>query len=199
MADLFAGGSQWLLDSDLLYYPDYLSSTAADSLQQYLLTAIPWQSETVVIYGKEHVVPRLQAWLGEGAVSYRYSGKTFTTRQWPQRLADLAAELSTLAGVPFNSVLLNLYRDGQDAMGWHADDEPELGDAPVIASLSLGAERDFALRRKGEPRQHCTIALAHGSLLIMQPGMQSRWQHAVPRRAGIQKPRINMTFRRIIN
>ncbi len=195
--DLFASGPEWLLDNQLLLIKDFLSSDEATQLQRMLTETMPWKQETLTIYGKEHPIPRLQAWMGDDNIQYRYSGKTFQAERWSGQLKILADKLSTVAATRFNSVLLNLYRDGNDAMGWHSDDEPELGPAPVIASLSLGAERDFAVRRRGSSRQHAVISLPHGSLLIMQAGMQRQWQHSVPRRKTISDSRINLTFRQV--
>ena len=180
------------------YFPQWLSSHESDSLLSRLQSDIAWQQPSITIYGKRHPIPRLQAWMGNRAHTYRYSGTDFTSVTWPDYLASLAKDLSQIAGVEFNSVLLNLYRNGQDSMGWHSDDEPELGETPVIASLSLGAERDFTLRPSGATRQAHSLPLQHGSLLIMKAGMQSDWQHALPRRAGVSEPRINLTFRKII-
>ena len=197
MDDLFASGPEWLLEQNMVLYREFLAAHRADALTEELLTRTPWVSETLTVYGKEHQIPRLQAWMGEPGIRYQYSGKVFTASPWTSSLSQLAADISSVAGTTFNSVLLNLYRDGQDAMGWHADDEPELGPAPIIASLTLGAERDFALRRKGSNKQDCVVSLPHNSLLIMQAGMQSAWQHSLPRRARINQPRINLTFRYI--
>ena len=196
MADLF--GQSMLLDGSMEYFPQWLSSHESDSLLSRLQSDIAWQQPSITIYGKRHPIPRLQAWMGNRAHTYRYSGTDFTSVTWPDYLASLAKDLSQIAGVEFNSVLLNLYRNGQDSMGWHSDDEPELGETPVIASLSLGAERDFTLRPSGATRQAHSLPLQHGSLLIMKAGMQSDWQHALPRRAGVSEPRINLTFRKII-
>lgn len=187
-----------LLDGDLHYFPTFLSPDNADKLFQQLFCSLPWRQESLTIYGRRQVSPRLQCWLGERDLSYRYSGKTFVSEAWDPQLQQLAASISQQLQQPFNSVLANLYRDGQDSMGWHSDDEAELGPAAVIASLSLGAERDFTLRRRGESRQAGRLALAHGSLLVMNAGMQSRWQHALPKRANVQQPRINLTFRQIL-
>ena len=196
MGDLF--GQSMLLDGSMEYLPHWLSRGDSDKLLNRLQSDIEWQQPSITIYGKRHPIPRLQAWMGDRPHTYRYSGTDFTSVTWPDYLASLAKDLSQIAGVEFNSVLLNLYRNGQDSMGWHSDDEPELGETPVIASLSLGAERDFTLRPSGATRQAHCLALQHGSLLIMKAGMQSDWQHALPRRARVTEPRINLTFRRII-
>ena len=184
---------QPLLNGDLMLY----SACVADSpaLFHQLLNTILWQQGYVTLYGKRHLIPRLQAWYGDPDAGYRYSGEALTPLPWTAELKQLKDELQTMTGLPLNSVLANLYRNGQDKMGWHADDETELGEQPQILSLSLGACRDFALRPKGASRQHSQVALTDGSLLWMKAGMQSRWQHALPARARVTTPRINLTFR----
>lgn len=184
-----------LLDGDLDFYPDAISAADADVLLRQLQQELPWASATIRVYGKEHVIPRLQCWLGDAGLAYTYSGQRMEPLPWHPRLHSMAQVLAGQLAVPFNSVLCNLYRDGTDGMGWHADNESELGTAPCIVSVSLGATRDFALRRVGESRQWGTLPLSHGSVLVMNAGMQSRWQHAVPKRAGIPSARINLTFR----
>lgn len=140
--------------------------------------------------------PRLSAWYADPGVCYRYSGIRLEDRPWHPRLAELRERLEAELGVSFNSVLCNAYRDGQDAMGWHADDEPELGTRPVIASLSLGHARTLRLRpRTGGPSTG--HFLESGSLLLMEGRSQADWQHAVPRTRRASGLRINLTFRRI--
>ncbi|CCU71484.1 MAG: alpha-ketoglutarate-dependent dioxygenase AlkB [Thalassolituus oleivorans] len=190
---------QTLLDGAMTYYAQALSFSCADQLFTSLNGELPWTQESIMIYGRETLSPRLQAWHGDEGISYRYSGKTFTTLPWTPSLVGLCHSINQAFGLKLNSVLANLYRDGQDSMGWHADDEMELGSDPIIVSVSLGAERDFAVRRIGEQRQAGKLALAHGSLLVMEAGMQNRWQHSLPKRQGIKQPRINLTFREIIH
>ena len=195
---LFAGeDSEYLADGYLELIPGYLPAQRADALLSALLNDCHWEQPSLTLYGKSHPIPRLQSWLGSDAIDYRYSGQTFTSSVWPNYVEQLSDELSLRCGIRFNSVLANLYRNGEDSMGWHADDEPELGNDPIIASISLGAERDFAIRRTGVSRQAGNLALPHGSLLIMQAGMQSHWQHSVPKRKRVSEPRINLTFRQI--
>lgn len=190
---------QILLDGDLLLYPQAFAPSVALQLFQQLQQEILWQQETLTIYGKQHSCPRLQSWIGNPEAIYRYSGKTFRPDPWTPTTSALNALINKCLQHPFNSLLANLYRNGQDSMGWHSDNEPELGAEPVIASLSLGATRDFSLRRVGETRQHLSIALSSGSLLIMNAGMQNRWQHALPKRRNTHSPRINLTFRQIVS
>jgi len=165
---------------------------------------IDWQSEEIVIFGEKRRVPRLVAWHGDPGASYLYSGVRHEPRPWTPALdrirdrigARLAGSGSPVA-VTFNSVLLNLYRDGRDGMGWHADDEPELGTEPVIASVSLGAVRRFVLRHRRRRDQKLDLALPGGSLLVMHGATQRCWVHAVPKTVRPVSERINLTFRRI--
>lgn len=165
------------------------------SLFEQLQQEIHWQQGHITLYGKRHLIPRLQAWYGDEDASYRYSGTVLSPRPWTPGLSQLKTELEILSGLRLNAVLCNLYRTGADKMGWHSDNEPELGPNAEIISLSLGACRDFALRQAGSTRQHLTIPLNNGSVLWMKPGMQSRWQHALPARKKITESRINLTFR----
>lgn len=184
-----------LLSGDLSLYQQAI--THPDSLFKQLRTDIPWQPGYVQLYGKEHRIPRLQCWMADAGIDYRYSGRQLNETPWQPDVQQLKNALNHALGTHFNSVLCNLYRNGQDRMGWHADNEPELGKAPIIASVTLGTSRDLAIRPAGATRQQGTLQLDHGSLLIMQAGMQDRWQHAVPARKGVSGARINLTFRQI--
>lgn len=175
----------------------YLPAARADALLSTLLTEVPWRADSVRLFGRSHPIPRRHQWYGDSAASYRWSGLTMTPLPWMPELAALRQALEQDLGCHFNSVLANLYRDGNDSMGWHADNEPELGDAPRIASLSLGAQRDLQLRPAGTTRVAHTLPLPHGSLLLMGGDMQHNWQHALPRRLRVRQPRINLTFRLI--
>lgn len=190
--------AQHLLDGDLAYYPSAFTAVQANRIYQLLRQEIHWQQEEICIYGKTHLIPRMQCWIGDPHCSYRYSGKTFFPFPWPTTCQQLLNRVNEISDVKFNSVLANWYRSGMDHMGWHSDDEPELGSEAVIASLSFGDCRDFALRRVGETRQHTKIPLNNGSLLLMKAGMQQRWQHALPQRKKQSLARINLTFRKII-
>lgn len=177
--------------------PGLLPEDRADEMLRRLSRELPWEQPRITLYGREHPVPRLQSWHGDADARYRYSGMLLTPEPWHPLLTELRERLHQLCGCDFNSVLANLYRDGNDRMGWHADDEPELGDAPRVASVSLGATRDFALRRKGETRMALKLALQHNELLLMEPGLQTDWQHSLPRRAAVPTPRLNLTFRQV--
>lgn len=185
-----------LPQATLWHWPAALAAPEADAAFTSLQREVGWQQQQIVIFGRRVPQPRLSAWHGEAEAHYRYSGRDFAPEAWTPTLQALRARVEALCGARFNSVLCNLYRDGQDAMGWHADDERELGPAPQIASLSLGATRRFRLRprqRDAHPAQ--TLELGHGSLLLMAGDTQRHWQHALPRMARVREPRINLTFR----
>lgn len=160
-----------------------------------LLEGIEWQQRSVRVYGKTHPQPRLTKWYGP--VPYPYSGLSWDAAPMPDQLAKLAQKVSTAAGEAFNSVLCNLYRDGQDTVGWHADDEPLFGSDPIVASLSYGATRTFKLRENGT-KSSVSYDLEDGDLIVMGKGMQLGWQHSIPRTARPVGQRINLTFRRCV-
>jgi alkylated DNA repair dioxygenase AlkB len=178
--------------------PGFLDARAADALLAQLREDIPWEQHRIRLYGREFDSPRLSCWMGDAGAAYTYSRTRFEPRPWTARMAALRAQVEQACGGCFNSVLANLYRDGADGMGWHADDEPELGAEPLIASLSLGAERRFVLRDRAERRQRLAVVLPHGSLLLMAGRTQALYQHALPKTRRVQGPRINLTFRRIL-
>mgnify|MGYP000114165620 CR=1 FL=1 len=169
-----------------------------DDLLAELVRDIPWQAGDVMLFGKRYRQPRLFAWYGDPGASYRYSGTTLEPLPWTERLAGLRLRLESLAGAPFNSVLLNYYRDHRDAMGLHADDERELGDRPVIASLSLGEPRPFRLRHRHDRAiKPLKLPLPPGSVLVMAGATQANWKHELPRQTRPCGPRVNLTFRYI--
>lgn len=152
------------------------------------------------LFGRDIDAPRLSCWIGDPGTDYSYSRVRFQPRPWPAVVQQLRTELHALTGFAFNSVLANRYRDGRDSMGWHADDERELGDAPVIASLSFGATRAFRLRSRHDPGHSSrTLDLGPGSLLLMRGSTQRNWQHSLPKTSRPIGERINLTFRRIVN
>lgn len=189
--------SALMRDADLHYVPDWLAPDEADAWLACLLEQTPFEQPRVRLYGREHSVPRLVAWYGDPVARYRYSGLVHQPLPWTPLLAQIRARVQAASGCPFNGVLLNLYRDGADAMGWHSDDEPELGLDPVIASLSLGAPRRFDFRRTGNTRIEHSLELGHGSLLVMGGTTQHHWQHQIARTRKIRAPRLNLTFRLI--
>lgn len=157
---------------------------------------INWKQDSIRMYGKTVPLPRLTAWYGDSNKSYTYSGITSTPNQWNKGLLYLKAQIEQCAGVAFNSVLLNWYRNGEDYLNWHADDEPELGKNPTIASANFGETRDFLLKENITGHK-ITLPLKHGTLLIMRGALQHHWQHSVPKRKKVQGSRFNLTFRHI--
>ena len=187
-----------LADAEVSLDPCWLAPDEAAALFSTLRETLPWQVHRVRLFGREHASPRLSCWIGDAGASYRYSGVRHEPNPWPPALAPLRARLERALGTRFNSVLANLYRDGRNAMGWHSDDEPELGARPVIASLSLGAARRFVLRHRTDPVRRLACELGPGSLLVMAGETQRHYRHALPRTARPVGPRINLTFRRIL-
>ncbi len=182
------------------YWPTWLTVDEASQLYQALLETVAWQQDEIRMFGRTLPLPRLQAWYGDTSASYRYSGIQLEPLPWLPILHALKMRVEQATGAEFNSVLVNLYRSGQDSNGWHADDEPELGDDPLVASLSLGAMRRFQLRHKTDRSIPVrTLMLEAGSLLFMGAGMQQHWQHQVPKTQKNVSPRINLTFRRVID
>lgn len=186
-----------MLIKGLEYFPDWLADSRASELYQRLHSEVPWQQGRVKVFGKWHDTPRLQSWHGDAGIFYRYSGKTLETLPWTPALSYLKQKLSE-SGISCNSVLCNLYRDGKDKMGWHRDNEPELGHHPVIASVSLGAKRDFKLRNV-ITKETLNLSLLPGSLLILKDEAQRYWEHSLPARLKVTEPRINLTFRTVYN
>lgn len=186
-----------MLDGDVTYLPAAFEAPAADRLFAALRTEIAWQDEEIVLFGVRRRVPRQVAWYGDPGASYSYSGVVHEPLPWTATLREIKARAEALAGRRFNSVLLNRYRDGADGMGWHADDEPELGPEPVIASVSFGATRHFRMRHRRRKAEVADFDLAHGSLLLMRGPTQHHWLHAVPKTRRAVGERINLTFRQV--
>lgn len=196
---LTSGVTRWPLPPAgyALHQQRWLTTNASHCLFQHLQSEIEWQQPEISLFGRSVAIPRLQAWIGDSGADYRYSGTRFQPSAWTSDLDALRSRLSQELNRPFNSVLVNLYRDGQDCMHWHADDEPELGDAPCIASVSLGAIRDFRFRHRAGQQKSLTLPLGDGDLLVMGGDCQRHWQHCLPRRKRVTSARINLTFRYI--
>lgn len=186
-------------DSEAILRDDLDWGIAPDIALSRLIAEIPWRQESITLFGKTHRQPRLICWMGDPGCAYTYSGKRHKPELWHPLVRRLKDRAEAIAMAHFNSVLLNYYRDGQDSMGYHADDETELGERPVIASLSFGAQRIMHFRHKYD-RSIATqkIMLTDGSLLIMHGACQTDWKHAIPKTRMAIGPRINLTFRQII-
>lgn len=178
-------------------YPGAFTVDEASRLLGGLIEQIPWRQDELWIAGKHRPVPRLQCWMGDAG--YGYSGLRLQREPWHPLVLTIKQRVEDLTQYRFNSVLLNFYRDGQDSVAWHADDEAELGKRPVIASVSLGAVRPFELRPKpGQDGSKCRITLTNGSLLLMGDTLQQHWLHQLPKVKDLKQPRINLTFRTIL-
>ena len=185
-------------DGELFYLADFLSPPDAVECFARLRDELDWQQEVATLVGRRVPIPRLVYWYGDEGSVYQYSGLTHYPQAWTETLFGLKQSMENASGHGFNSVLGNLYRDGQDSMGWHADREKVLGINPFIASLSLGAERLFKMRHN-KTGETLDIPLASGSLLLMGGSLQHHWRHCVPKSRQPLSARINLTFRNIIN
>ncbi|MCW8193352.1 alpha-ketoglutarate-dependent dioxygenase AlkB [Proteobacteria bacterium 005FR1] len=207
MNDLFQTSSPERISLDageLVLIRDWLSPLEADNCFHRLRGTTAWEQSTITIAGRKVLIPRLNAWYGDPGMSYRYSGTRFEAFPWTGELAELRSKVQGTADefcgpVQFaiNSALLNLYRDGNDSVGWHADNEAELGPQPQIASLSLGATRRFVLKQRRDKGRRLELELTSGSLLLMLGDLQQHWLHAVPKTRKPVGERINLTFRQV--
>ena len=186
-----------LPDAELRLWPKAFERDECAALFGELSATVDWQQERIVMFGRRVPVPRLVAWYGDPGARYAYSGTGHDPLAWTPALRRVRQRVTELTGVEFNAVLLNRYRDGRDGMGWHADDEPELGLQPVIASVSFGATRRFCLRHRRRRDQRIDLQLTEGSLLCMSGATQHHWVHAVPKTRRPVGERINLTFRRV--
>jgi hypothetical protein len=182
-------------DGAVDYCPALFESGESLHLFGELLAGIPWQQDEVILFGEKRILSRKVAWMGDGEFTYTYSGTSKVAAPWTPALLTIKERVESECGNQFNSCLLNLYHDGSEGMGWHSDDEKTLGENPVIASVSLGAERIFKLkhRKSGEV---VSVLLQNGSLLVMKGATQHHWVHTMPKTKKITTPRINLTFRK---
>ncbi|MDH1264404.1 alpha-ketoglutarate-dependent dioxygenase AlkB [Pseudomonas sp. GD03944] len=194
---LFPETELTLPDAELRLLPQWVDAATADRWLAQLVAETAWEQPEVHIFGRAVAVPRLLAWYGDAEASYRYSGQTHQPQPWTPLLTEIRRRVQDEVGQPLNGVLLNYYRDGNDSMGWHSDDEAELGRNPLVASLNLGGTRRFDLRRKGGSRIEHSLSLDHASLLVMGGPTQHYWQHQVAKTRQPCAPRLNLTFRLI--
>ena len=181
-------------DGSAVLFPDFLCESDADKYFSGLHNNTPWEQNFIRLFGKEVSEPRLSTWHAEADLPYTYSGVPRTPHPWKEPLSSLRTACEAHTGQSFNGALLNLYRTGLDAMGWHSDDEAVNGPNPVIASISLGAERRFDFRHK-QSREMISVVLPHGSLLVMSGACQTFWLHRIAKTTRQTEPRINVTFR----
>jgi alkylated DNA repair dioxygenase AlkB len=186
-----------LPDAEVIYFPVFLNVQDSAELFQNLLQMSTWQEDTITVFGKTYLQPRLTAFYGDNDLKYSYSNIKLKTNSWTPTLLHLKSEIEKVAKTAFNSVLLNLYRDGKDSNGWHADNEKELGKNPIIASITLGSERFFHLKHNSNSEYKAKIKLENGSLLLMKGGTQHFYKHQIPKTMQTIDARINLTFRTI--
>jgi alkylated DNA repair dioxygenase AlkB len=184
-------------DLEIDLYQDEILEQNKDLWFQSCLHGLNWETGFIKIFGKTHQIPRLQAWYAHNEIEYTYSGKKLQRHNWNNLLLEIKEKIETITSFKFNSVLANLYRDGNDSMGLHSDDEKELGKKPVIASLSLGETREIYFKHKNK-KLNLIIPQASGQLIVMHGKTQEYWKHEIKKTKKIKKPRINLTFRNII-
>jgi alkylated DNA repair dioxygenase AlkB len=183
-------------DGWIIWEPNFFKEKIADEYYEYLLNKLPWKGGRIKLFGKEHDIPRKQVFFADEELSYSYSGKSLQKSQWDDRVTQIRSIVEEHTDTKYNACLANLYRDGNDSNGWHADNERELGDDPVIASLSFGVSRKFHLKHNFT-KEKMSFELSHGSLLIMGGAMQHHWKHQIPKSKKVQDARVNLTFRKL--
>jgi alkylated DNA repair dioxygenase AlkB len=185
-------------DGDAFLYEEFFSAEESQYFFQTLLNEIAWVQEPIKIFGKMIMQPRLTAWYGDSGLPYTYSGITMSAKPWTTSLLEIKNRIENVSGAHFNSVLLNQYRNERDSMGWHRDNERELGVNPTIGSVSFGATREFQFRHCADKSLRVSLPLVNGSFLLMSGRTQHHWLHCVPKRAKSSAIRINLTFRQIL-
>jgi alkylated DNA repair dioxygenase AlkB len=193
-----AGQSKGLPTDFLEYFPGLYSQQEGYCLLQKFISEAPWKQTVQKMYDKEVITPRLTAWYGDLGTDYSHPGRISNPTPWTPELLKIKAKVEPLAGVEFNSVLLNYYRDGNDSVAWHSDKESILGKHPVIASVSFGQVRSFDIRSKTNHSEKYSVRLEHGSFLLMKSGLQEHWEHRIAKSVRPMKARINLTFRVVI-
>lgn len=187
-------------DGILIYRSDLFGPAESQALMERLTETIQWDRPRLKLYGKEFPIPRMAAWYGDPGTTYKYSGIVNEPLPWTKELLLIKEKAEIASGTTFNSVLLNLYRSGDDHMSWHADDEKSLGKDPVIASISLGEVRRFGVKhRKDQGQGPIVLELGSGSLVLMKGSMQEHWHHRIYPTKKSLGPRINLTFRKVIS
>jgi len=177
---------------------NFFNQVDSNELLKKIISDLPWESMAIKMFGKDITIPRLQCWVGDKGCNYKYSGKKLNRQDWTEDLIMIREKIYKELNIDFNSVLVNYYRDGKDSMGWHSDNERELGPNPTIASISLGSERDLVFRNKIN-KEVLPIPQTHGCLILIDGKTQKNWQHAIKKTRKVIGPRINLTFRNIID
>jgi alkylated DNA repair dioxygenase AlkB len=186
-------------NAEVTFYRNFFDLRESDKIFQTLRDEISWRQDKMKIYGKDIDLPRKTAWYGDQNKSYTFSGIHLNPESWTPMLLQVKERIERTSGVRFNSVLLNLYRHGNDGISWHTDAEPELGENPVIGSVSFGGARRFMFRHRQDQTLKTEVELTHGSFLLMAGETQHFWQHQIPKTSRQVEPRINLTFRAIID
>jgi alkylated DNA repair dioxygenase AlkB len=186
-------------NADVTFYQGFFDLQESDDIYQILRDEVKWRQDKMKLYGKEIALPRKTAWYGDQDKSYTFSGIHLNPEPWTPLLLHIKNRIEDVVRVQFNSVLLNLYRHGQDGISWHTDAEPELGENPVIGSVSFGGARRFMFRNGEDKNLKEEIELTHGSFLLMAGETQHFWQHQIPKTSRHVEPRINLTFRVIVD
>lgn len=183
------------VDGEAYFFPDFFTEQESLHYFNQLSSEVDWKQEPIIIFGKKVMQPRLTAWYSDDFLEYRYSGITMQGQYWSKALLEIKNKIEKLSGVTFTGALLNYYRDQKDSMGWHKDDEKELGINPIIGSVSFGASRTFKFQNIKEKQSQVSIDLTNGSFLLMRGRTQHCWKHSIPKRVASIGPRINITFR----
>lgn len=199
--DLFSQEKQHFIlpNAELIYVPGFFSKQQADNYFKTIKDQTNWQHDDITVFGKTYKQPRLTALFGNTNQTYSYSNITMHPEPFTSTLLDIKTKVESFSKEKFNTLLINLYRDGNDSNGWHADNEKELGINPVIASVSFGEERPFHFKHRSLKNERHKLNLEHGSLLLMKGEMQHYWLHQIAKTKRLIQPRINLTFRRLVN
>lgn len=184
-----------LEDGEVIYYPECFNKIEANTYFKILLETISWQQDTITLFGKTHLQPRLTALYANNSKSYSYSNITMQPKAFTKELLEIKQHIEAICNANFTTCLVNQYRNGKDSNGWHADNEKELGKRPIIASISFGVNRSFHLKHKTKKESKHKLNLEHGSLLIMKGATQENWLHQIPKTKKEVGERINLTFR----
>lgn len=195
--ELKAADNLLLQDGEVYYIAEVFNEDASAVFYKSLLEEIPWQQDEVKVFGKTYITSRKTAWYADGDLTYTYSGVKKQALSWTPTLLTIKAQVEKVCGIKFNACLLNLYHNGEEGMGWHSDNEPELGQFPEIASVSFGAQRRFDFKHQSLPNK-ISVILENGSLLWMRGACQRYWKHALPKTKKVKDMRINLTFRNIL-